>query len=191
MKKRIESGLLQSGGSLVIRCVSEKSSWKRGLRDYSQSVRTWYEWIQVSEKSSWKRGLRVQRRENSSGWCLLTRFREKLMKKRIESRWGSALQRWRDIRLFQRKAHEKEDWEIINFLTEYWHSNFIVFQRKAHEKEDWESILGAIFMYGFMNVSEKSSWKRGLRGCLQYSWVPFYHFLYRFREKLMKKRIER
>ena len=91
-------------------------------------------------------------------------FREKLMKKRIESvlpyvivihvynlsfqRKAHEKEDWESFKnrshycifqkRFQRKAHEKEDWELkiikVTVLP------YVVFQRKAHEKEDWETL---------------------------------------------------
>ena len=91
--------------------------------------------------------------------------------------------------LFQRKAHEKEDWEY--YTSEQWTlPQLCLFQRKAHEKEDWESGHSTnIISISIPHVSEKSSWKRGLREFSdphsgQHSGTSS------FREKLMKKRIE-
>ena len=136
---------------------------KRIERDYF-TLFLWHSRRMVSEKSSWKRGLREEvRRDRSSQ----VQFR------------------------FQRKAHEKEDWEfntshvslegIAAPVSEKssWKRGLrgmeviervlantpeSLFQRKAHEKEDWEledfaGCLRKVYLY----VSEKSSWKRGLR----------------------------
>ena len=138
MKKRIER---RSGRKNTAfhssKLVSEKSSWKRGLRAFfSSSVNSLF--FSVSEKSSWKRGLRELRKKE--------RKRERERK-------------------FQRKAHEKEDWEIKYVL----------------EPE----------VAPLLYVSEKSSWKRGLRDLVLCYTGPRNRWILRFREKLMKKRIER
>ena len=148
------------GNITAARFVSEKSSWKRGLRADDALLNTTYRILLVSEKSSWKRGLRVLQPQIFLS-SIYIGFREKLMKKRIES--------W------------------INWL-------FAVpgtprFQRKAHEKEDWENILVSASSHSYTSFREKLMKKRIERRT--FLWLFHALCVSRFREKLMKKRIER
>ena len=61
------------------------------------------------EKEDWELSL-----QSFSTVFLNLGFREKLMKKRIES-YGVALTIAEEGDPFQRKAHEKEDWEAITY----------------------------------------------------------------------------
>ena len=196
--------------------VSEKSSWKRGLRATRViHCYTHLRYLRFREKLMKKR---IERFSFFFGWevALLFRFREKLMKKRIERSIGLGSNNVFRLLLFQRKAHEKEDWEYKH-KNQYWEIKWC----SVSEKSSWKRGLRAevrtsahsTHTSGFreklmkkrierieilsmrpspycLPVSEKSSWKRGLRD--RVSSTPWCgEYLCRFREKLMKKRIER
>ena len=144
----------------------------------------------VSEKSSWKRGLR----EYTDPICLVggrgTCFREKLMKKRIESNKIAKSSNRRVVSMFQRKAHEKEDWELLfRFFPTFL---FLPRFREKLMKKRIESSTAYFYLTMlYICVSEKSSWKRGLRERSSGEGLSVASLFFCFREKLMKKRIER
>ena len=91
MKKRIES--------------STSSSFKKSLLVQFQR--------KAHEKEDWETSNTRHSRQTVGAVC----FREKLMKKRIERR-ERKIEYGKSIAMFQRKAHEKEDWEgNYNYLT--------------------------------------------------------------------------
>ena len=116
-------------------------------------------------------------------------FREKLMKKRIESLKVSETTVALDIVMFQRKAHEKEDWEC--YARYFQHDRFTLgFREKLMKKriERWESCWMST-RTKLMRFREKLMKKRIERLALHC--FASKGLTLRFREKLMKKRIER
>ena len=110
------------------------------------------------------------------------------MKKRIERETSRQGQYW-SVHRFQRKAHEKEDWEDTSspaFLS----CSMVCFREKLMKKRIESETKGGGKIPLQMNlVSEKSSWKRGLR--VNWAFLIPTSINFCFREKLMKKRIER
>ena len=144
----------------------------------------------VSEKSSWKRGLRVVQIADSGGTTIDPAFQRKAHEKEDwESRTASRPS-WSLI-MFQRKAHEKEDWERGVPVGDF-RGRGAWFQRKAHEKEDWEipKCLHRIVIISYPFGFREKLMKKRIESFLRF-WFSGLFPIRSFREKLMKKRIER